>query len=768
MGLRTTIRNRWWCGSCAAAVCCAMVLVCAVQGVAAKTAAQHKAELTPWEQAERGLETLEAIPEGARTRADYSKAMDGFRAVYHGSPADVHAPDSVNAVADLLAEQGRALHDAKSLKDAVGQYEFLRTQYPGSSLRVAALLEEAQIYQNDLRDVAAAKERYALLVKQYPRSPQAEEARAGIASLGQGSGVRAQGLGLRAQSSASRAQSSDAVVGLKEEASSATATAKGVMDGGGVSSFAPMPTTGKPASAIVTGDGADVPRTGTAAPVDPELEASALPMQGSDGTTVAAPMHVAKTGAKRRGQMAQVTGIRHWSTPDYTRVAIDLGDDVTYEAARVPHPDRIYFDLHGTRLAQELVGKSFTVTDDGFLKKIRAAQFSNDMTRVVLDVNDVTEYSAFLLPNPYRLIIDIHGGSKAEPGAAVINAPTQRAAPAPTVPNTTAVKTGSSFDVAAVSAQPGRVEATSQPTSQPISAVVADRVQGAGSSEAVVSAPVATPIVPGKRTKKGKAAKDTDAVPARAAVPTADGETSLVRALGLKIGRIVIDAGHGGHDSGTIGVDGIEEKDVVLDVALRVGQLLHDRLGSEIIYTRTDDTFIPLETRTAIANKAQADLFLSIHANSSPDASARGVETYYLNFTSSPDALETAARENAVSDQSIHQLSDLVKKIALKEKIDESREFASDVEASLYGGLQKGNAGLKDRGVKKAPFVVLIGANMPSILAEISFVTNEKDAKQLREPEYRQRVAESLYKGVAKYAGGLSGQRTPSERASTK
>jgi N-acetylmuramoyl-L-alanine amidase len=269
-----------------------------------------------------------------------------------------------------------------------------------------------------------------------------------------------------------------------------------------------------------------------------------------------------------------------------------------------------------------------------------------------------------------------------------------------------------------------------------------------------------------KKGKKGKA--DTAAVPARAAVPTADGETSLVRALGLKIGRIVIDPGHGGHDSGTLGVDGIEEKDVVLDVALRLGKALHDRLGAEVVYTRTDDTFIPLETRTAIANKAQADLFLSIHANSSSDASARGVETYYLNFTSSPDALETAARENAVSGQSIHQLSDLVKKITLKDKIAESREFASDVEQSLYGGLQRGNAGLKDRGVKKAPFVVLIGANMPSILAEISFVTNPKDASLLQQPEYRQRVAESLYKGVSKYAGGLSGVKAPTERASAK
>jgi N-acetylmuramoyl-L-alanine amidase len=329
---------------------------------------------------------------------------------------------------------------------------------------------------------------------------------------------------------------------------------------------------------------------------------------------------------------------------------------------------------------------------------------------------------------------------------------------------------------------PGKVDATSKPTSKPISAVVADtgiRDKGSGliggSMEPTHRDETAMNGAPGavndlKKTRKGRTStKNTvasDATPARAAVKTADGETSLVRALGLKIGRIVIDAGHGGHDSGTLGAAGIEEKDVVLDVALRLGKLLHDRLGAEIIYTRSDDTFIPLETRTAIANKAQADLFLSIHANSSSDESARGVETYYLNFTSDPTALDVAARENAVSDQSIHQLSDLVKKIALKDKIAESREFAADVEGSLYAGLQKGNAGLKDRGVKKAPFVVLIGANMPSILAEISFVTNPKDASQLRMPEYRQRVAESLYKGVARYEGGLSATRVSTERAS--
>jgi N-acetylmuramoyl-L-alanine amidase len=243
----------------------------------------------------------------------------------------------------------------------------------------------------------------------------------------------------------------------------------------------------------------------------------------------------------------------------------------------------------------------------------------------------------------------------------------------------------------------------------------------------------------------------------REAIPTAGGDRSLIRALGLKIGKIVIDPGHGGHDTGTIGPNGLEEKDLVLEVGRRLGKMLETRLGAEVVYTRKDDTFIPLETRTAIANQARADLFVSIHANSSHDPDARGVETYYLNFTSSPEALEVAARENAVSETSIYELQDLVKKIALKEKIEESREFAWDVQQSLHSGLAAKAPAIRDRGVKKAPFIVLIGANMPSILAEISFVSNPTDERRLSTSEYRQRIAESLYRGIAKYVNGLSG-----------
>jgi N-acetylmuramoyl-L-alanine amidase len=253
----------------------------------------------------------------------------------------------------------------------------------------------------------------------------------------------------------------------------------------------------------------------------------------------------------------------------------------------------------------------------------------------------------------------------------------------------------------------------------------------------------------------------------REATPTASGDRSLIRALGLKIGKIVIDPGHGGHDTGTIGPNGLEEKNLVLEVSRRLGKLLETRLGAEVVYTRKDDTFIPLETRTAVANQARADLFVSIHANSSRDPAARGVETYYLNFTSSPEALEVAARENAVSEKSIYELQDLVKKIALKEKIEDSREFAWDVQQSLHSGLALKSPAIRDRGVKKAPFIVLIGANMPSILAEISFVSNPADEHRLATSEYRQRIAESLYRGIAKYVNGLSGVKLASKMDKT-
>jgi N-acetylmuramoyl-L-alanine amidase len=316
--------------------------------------------------------------------------------------------------------------------------------------------------------------------------------------------------------------------------------------------------------------------------------------------------------------------------------------------------------------------------------------------------------------------------------------------------------------------EPPTTVATVKPVDSPID--VAEDISSKKPAKTVVDDPAPKPArnteIPELSGKRGKNKSAASLPSVREAQPTANGDRSLIRALGLKIGRIVVDAGHGGHDTGTIGPNGLYEKDLVLEVALRLGKLLENRLGAEVVYTRDDDTFIPLETRTAIANQNQADLFISVHANSSSDPQARGIETYYLNFTTSPEALEVAARENAVSEKSIHELQDLVKKIALKEKIEESREFASDVQNSLYAAVA--TKGMKNRGVKKAPFIVLIGANMPSILAEISFVTNPTDAKKLTTPDYRQKIAEALYRGVSKYVSGLSGLKVAAKTVPTE
>jgi N-acetylmuramoyl-L-alanine amidase len=264
--------------------------------------------------------------------------------------------------------------------------------------------------------------------------------------------------------------------------------------------------------------------------------------------------------------------------------------------------------------------------------------------------------------------------------------------------------------------------------------------------------PPAVAAVPATRTTRTEPVAET----ATAAKRTSSGSTSLVRALGLKIGRVVIDPGHGGHDQGTEGPKGLLEKDLVLDVAMRVGKLIEQRMGAEVIYTRTDDTFIPLEERTAIANERKADLFLSIHANSSPVPRIAGVETYYRNMTTSRDALDVAARENATSQQSIADLEDLLHKVMIGDKVEESKEFAARMQKSLFAFSEKTFPGTKDRGVKKAPFVVLMGAKSPSVLVEIGFLSNSKEESLLKKNDYRQKLAEALYRGVSRYADSLS------------
>jgi len=242
-------------------------------------------------------------------------------------------------------------------------------------------------------------------------------------------------------------------------------------------------------------------------------------------------------------------------------------------------------------------------------------------------------------------------------------------------------------------------------------------------------------------------------------------ERGLTRALGVKIGRIVIDAGHGGQDTGTIGPTGLMEKDLCLDIALRLGKLIQEQLPSaNVIYTRQDDSFITLEQRAEIADNAEADLLLSIHANSSKNAKVGGIETYYLNFDALPETIEVA-RENALDHSSGHDLQDSLKEIARNEKLEESRDLATDIQESLATSMRADSRLVPNRGVRQASFVVLSGADMPSVLTEIAFLSNLADEQWLMRPGNRQRVAEGLYRGIEKYllrANGMTTHYAPS------
>jgi len=259
----------------------------------------------------------------------------------------------------------------------------------------------------------------------------------------------------------------------------------------------------------------------------------------------------------------------------------------------------------------------------------------------------------------------------------------------------------------------------------------------------------------------GDAFSEATIAPAPAAPPAKNlaGGFSIARQLGLGVSRIVIDPGHGGHDPGAKG-KGITEAKLVLDVALRLEKLLQKIPGIEVVLTRRADDFVPLQERTALANHEGADLFLSIHANASASGQARGIETYYLNFADNLSAASVAARENAASGQAMGALPDFVKAIALNNKLDESRDFATYVQRSMIERLRATNKTTKDLGVKQAPFVVLIGAAMPSVLAEISFVTNAQEVKLLGGAAYRQRIAEALFDAIRKYQGSLKRETT--------
>jgi len=482
--------------------------------------------------------------------------------------------------------------------------------------------------------------------------------------------------------------------------------------------------------------------TGTPAPVEEVVRPN--PATHSGG----------KSAPAASGEIPRVRRIRTAATGEATRVTIDLEDSVQYTSGRIANPERIFFDLQVARLAPEVARGNIRVEGD-LLTAVRVAQNHAGVVRIVLDVKGVKDYAATLTNNPTQLVIDLY--ATPAPAALVRTARSTR----PQEPATAEIASGNPPVTAKAGGSAGQTVAANSPVEQP-----APNTSNAMGDSSSANGPVRAAQTPaaGAKTSRSKSLKSSAASekpdlirPVTAPQPTRDGQSTLTRALGLKIGRIVIDPGHGGHDTGTVGPTGLMEKDLCLDVALRLGKIIQQRLpGAEVVYTRSDDTFIPLEERTNIANQAKADLFISIHANSSHDQAARGIETYYLNLRGTPEAMEVAARENAAAQEGVHDLQDLVKRIAQTEKIQESKEFAEDVQDSLAKRIQKSSKPVRNRGVRKAPFVVLIGADMPSILTEISFLSNPADEQLLKKPEQRQKVAEGLYQGVVSYLQSMN------------
>lgn len=374
----------------------------------------------------------------------------------------------------------------------------------------------------------------------------------------------------------------------------------------------------------------------------------------------------------RANELALVKDIRHWSTPTYTRVVIDLERSVKYTSNLLKKdpthkkPRRLYLDLAGAKVGKDI--ESSIPIKGGLLHRARAGQFTRDRVRVVLDINSINTHKIFHLYDPFRIVVDVRGDEE-------------------------------------------RNTASKSPASAK------------------------------KRRAKKKSGRQKS-----------QGKTvSLARQLGLGVERIVIDPGHGGRDPGTYIKGGIKEKNIVLRLAKVLAAKIEERLDCEAILTRNRDVFMSLERRTALANMKKADLFISLHVNSYKQKGVHGVETYFLNLATDARAVMVAARENATSEKNISDLQQILNDLMLNTKITESSRLAREVQRGMIGGANKGYSGVRDLGVKQAPFYVLIGAEMPAILVETGFITNTRERKRLLSKKYQENLAEGIVSGIERY-----------------
>jgi N-acetylmuramoyl-L-alanine amidase len=658
---------------------------------------------------------LESKPGRLRTAAEYSKVINKFRSVYYTCPASSKSDDSLMAIAELYQMMAADLKDQKYFNQAIKTYDFLQEQYPSSPYCPDAQFASAEIQLNDLGDPKTAQEVFKDFLKRYPESSKVRNARARLDDL------REQ---LReAKKQPSKGPTVKVSSSLAQEVDDAQAeVAK-----------------------------KDTPKIAVESPKTPEPNSQG---NAKGSATAVVP---------RSDKLVHVRSVRFWHTEQYSRFVIETDGETQTLDATLENPNRILLDIQNAQLSPDLWGKTFSLGAGPF-HQLRCGQPREKVARIVLDVAETEKYHLSNLQNPYRIVLDVQSPPEVQTAAVSKSGPNSKRLNRGE-PLADELSLASPFDAPVNLAHkhppPAKRPAPLQKEEESKNrATVEEARSETGRKQVQVASKEEPHHNASKHESESKSAVATAAT--REAKPKSDGSLSLIRTLGLKIGRIVIDPGHGGSDNGTVGPSGLEEKELVLDVAFRLKKLVEEKLNGEVVMTRTDDTFIPLEERTAIANQSQADLFISIHANSSPNRRVSGVETFFLNFATSADVEETAARENATSQKTIFELQDLVQKIALKEKVDESREFAQTIQKAMAVQVQKTRANAKDRGVKQAPFIVLIGANMPSILSEISFVSNPSDERLLKSAGFRQKIAEALCHGIEEYTRNLSGVKTAS------
>ncbi len=393
-----------------------------------------------------------------------------------------------------------------------------------------------------------------------------------------------------------------------------------------------------------------------------------------------------------------VNNVRYWSGGAYTRIVIDQDRTLKFQAHELKNPDRLVFDILNSRVSDS-VEKDPLPVNDGILKQVRTSQYAPDTVRVVLDLASLKSYAAFPLHEPERLVIDVTGtGDPDEPDAAG--------------PMTRRSDTPSDAD------NEPKEDDIPKPALPPLAKL---------------------PDVP----RNGSTGNDGDRI-------------TLSQQMGLKIGTIAIDAGHGGRDPGAMSRGGLKEKEITLDIARRLAVLVKERLGRKVIMTRDKDVYIPLEERPFIAKSKGADLFVSIHVNANRKRKARGIETYIQGLRASDtDAMATAARENAMSTRRLSELKDelskILKDLATDDKSEESLHLAHAVQGSLVSTVKQTQKKVVDLKVKRAFFYVLVNTQMPSILAEVGFISNAEEERLLRKESYRQRLAEALFQGIKRY-----------------